>query len=77
VVAAHAPVVPHVVNGLPAQPGLHVAVQAVPAVLLTEQLYTPLAGLSGLVAVMAQTVGAAAADSRGSATATQPGHTDT
>jgi hypothetical protein len=40
---------------------LHVAVQAVPAVLLTEQLYTPLAGLSGLVAVMAHTAAAAAA----------------
>ena len=68
VVADHNPVDPHVVDGLPAQPGLHVALQIVPAVLLTAQLYTALAGLRGLVAVTAHTVAAAtaaaAADSR-------------
>ncbi len=54
-VVDHTPVDPHVVLGLPTQPVLHVAVQTVPVVLLAAQLYTPLAGLRGLVAVTAHT----------------------
>lgn len=57
----HAPRVgtPHVVVGVPAQPGLHVAVHVVPVVLLAEQLYTALRGLGGLVALTAHTAATA------------------